>query len=108
MALKATVERRSGQVRNGGLEGIKAVIQRKKGVLAKGNDGGLLFEGKDRGMRSLGTWPTIRNRGAFLPFGHGLLIDTVPFGQSPQALDHFVLLDGSPPSSWRCHEEFVP
>jgi hypothetical protein len=36
--LQTTMQRRTGQPGNGGLEGIETVIQRQQGVFAKGND----------------------------------------------------------------------
>ena len=43
VALEAAMQRRARQVRDGRLEGIEAVIQRQKGVMAEGNDDRLLL-----------------------------------------------------------------
>jgi hypothetical protein len=43
MTLQAAMQRRARQVRDRGLEGIKAVIQRQERVPAEGNNDGLLI-----------------------------------------------------------------
>lgn len=48
MALQAAVERRPGQLRNGWLESVEAVIEWQKSALAKGDDNGFLFKRKSR------------------------------------------------------------
>lgn len=43
MPFQATMQRRTGQPGNGGLEGIETVVQRQQGVSAKSNDNCLFF-----------------------------------------------------------------
>ncbi|KFG66558.1 hypothetical protein JH26_28490 [Microvirga sp. BSC39] len=43
VALLAAMQRRAGQVRDRGLEGVEAVIQRQQGVPAEGDDHRLLI-----------------------------------------------------------------
>ena len=53
VALKAAVQRRAGQVRKGGLERVKAIVQRQKSMLPEGHDDGLLLRAQDGGPRFL-------------------------------------------------------
>lgn len=45
--LQAAVQRRPGQLRDGGLKSIKAVVKRQQRMPAKGNDNGFLLKGKN-------------------------------------------------------------
>ena len=47
MTLKATMQGRARQMRDGGLQGIEAVIERQQSMPSEGNDDGLLFNGQD-------------------------------------------------------------
>jgi hypothetical protein len=47
MTLKATMQRRARQMRDGGLKRIKAVVERQQGMSSKGNHDRLLFNGQD-------------------------------------------------------------
>ena len=53
---------------------------------AGGDDDGLLLLRQNRGTGL--AWPSrqVLDRPALLPLGHGLRVDTVPFGQRSQAL----------------------
>ena len=46
VALKAAMQSGAGQARNGGLQGVEAVVERQQGVLAKGGGNGLLLLGE--------------------------------------------------------------
>ena len=48
--LQAPAERRAGEVREGGLESVEAVIQRQQGVAPEGDDDGLLLGRERRGV----------------------------------------------------------
>jgi hypothetical protein len=41
------VKGRARQMRDGGLQGIEAVIERQQSMRSKGNDDGVLFNGQD-------------------------------------------------------------
>jgi hypothetical protein len=43
MALEAAVQRRARQMRDGGLQGIKAVVERQQSMPSESNDDGLFF-----------------------------------------------------------------
>jgi hypothetical protein len=73
-------------VRDGGLKGVEAVIQRQEGVPPEGDNDRLLLGRQDRRVRRLGAGALVIRRGALLPFGDSLLIDPVALSQSPQAL----------------------
>src|SRR5215211_2145710 len=80
-------------MRNGGLEGIEAVVQRQERVPPKGNDDRLLLDREHGRARLLGTGALVLDRGALLPLGDGFWIDAVAPGQHPQAL--LTMLDRS-------------
>src|SRR4028119_1114263 len=86
MALQAAVQAGTGQVWDGGLQGVEAVIQRQEGVAAEGHDDCLLLGREDRRVRRLGAGPLALRRGALLPLGDCLLIAAVALGECPQAL----------------------
>ena len=48
MALQASVQRRAGQVRNSGLQGIEAVIEWQQGMAAEGDDDRLFALAQNR------------------------------------------------------------
>ena len=50
MPFQATVQRGASQLRNRGLQGVQAVIERQQSVLAERNDDGLLLDGQDGGL----------------------------------------------------------
>ena len=68
VALKAAVQRRPRQVRNGGLQRAQAIVQCQPGVPAKGHGGGFLPGAKHRWC-----WfrprARIQDAGALAPFG---------------------------------------
>src|SRR5918912_4546599 len=73
-------------MREGGLEGVEAVVQRQERVAPARDDDGLLFAREYRRARLLGTGALVLDRGALLPLGYGLRVDPVALGQYPQAL----------------------
>src|SRR3954452_3393342 len=80
-------------MRDGGLEGVEAIIERQERVPPKGNNDGLLFAREYRRARLLRAGALVLDRGALLPLGHRLRVDPVPPGQAPQA--RLTLLDRS-------------
>jgi len=73
-------------MRNGGLQGVEAIIQRQQRVLAERDDERLVLDAQYRRENILGTCRQILRRRALLPLGDGLLVDAVALGQDPQAL----------------------
>src|SRR5580658_47349 len=53
---------------------------------SEGDNDGLFLDGQDRRSGLLGSGPEIGDRCPALPFGHGLLIDSITLRQRPQAL----------------------
>lgn len=86
MPLKTAMQRGAGQLRDGGLERVEAVIQRQQRVLAKGDDDGFLFQRKHRGMRRFRTRWKIGYGTTLPPLGHCLGVDAVAPRQRSQAL----------------------
>src|SRR5215212_5363967 len=80
-------------MREGGLEGIEAVVERQERVAPKGNDDRLFLERKHRRLGLLGSGGPVGNRATLLPLGDGLRVDPVAPGQHPQAL--LTMLDRS-------------
>src|SRR5690348_14582358 len=72
-------------MRNGGLKGTQAIVERQR-VTAKGDSDRLLLDRQHRGSRFFQARRQIGDRAALLPLGHGLLVDPVASSQSPQAL----------------------
>lgn len=83
--LQTTVQRRAGQLRDRGLQGVEAIVERQQRMPAKGNDNSFLLKGKNGGLRCRPGLP-IRHRRPLPPFGDGLRVDAMPPGQRPQAL----------------------
>ena len=86
VALQTPVKRRAGQMREGGLQGIEAVVERQQSMPSEAHRRrplplltGLSIWLLGSGRRSETDLPR-------LPFGDGLRIDAVALGQSPQAL----------------------
>src|SRR3712207_3741962 len=73
-------------MRDGGLEGIEAVVQRQERVAPERNHDGLLLDREHRRARLLGTGALVLDRGALLPLRDRLRVDPVAPGQHPQAL----------------------
>jgi hypothetical protein len=47
MALQTAMQRRSGQMRDGRLEGVEAIVQRQQRMLSERHDDGLFLNGED-------------------------------------------------------------
>src|SRR5215218_3447799 len=62
-------------MREGGLEGIEAVVQRQERVAPKGNDDRLFLEREHRRLGLLGSGGPVGNRATLLPLGDGLRVD---------------------------------
>ena len=84
--LQAPAQRRPRKMRDGRLQGIKAIVERQQRKAAKGDDHRLVLDRQDRRLR-LG-WPrrNIGHRGPLLPLGDRFLVDPVALGQCSQAL----------------------
>src|SRR4029077_8793184 len=80
------MQRRAGQMRQRCLQGIEAVVERQERMPAKGDDDRFVLDRQHRGLRFSRSSRQIGDRPALAPLGHGLLVDPVVLGQSPQAL----------------------
>ena len=81
VALEATVKGGAGELRDGGLESVEAVIKGQERVLAKGHDDGLLLASQGRGMAFFGSHGSVLHKGTFAPLMNGLGIDVVALGE---------------------------
>ena len=86
MALQAAVQSRPGQVRNGGLKAIKAVIERQQRVPAEGHDDGLLLGCQHAGAHFLRSHLGVGCAGALTPLLNRGGTDPVAPGQRSYAL----------------------
>ena len=77
VAHEASVQRGTGQVRDRGLQRIKAVIERQQRMAPEGNNCGLLFGCQHRGADDLGTHRRIVHEGSLAPLGNRLLVEPV-------------------------------
>src|SRR5215213_527953 len=84
--LQAAMQTGARQVRDRGLEGIEAVVQRQQRVPPKGDNDGLLLDREHGRARLLGASALVLDRGALLPLCNGLRVEAVAPGQHPQAL----------------------
>lgn len=73
-------------MRDAGLEGIQAIIQRQQRVLTESDDGGFFFLRQNRRIHLLRPHRSIVGESAFLPLGDSLRVDPVLSGQRVQAL----------------------
>jgi hypothetical protein len=85
VALKAAMQRRSRQLREGGLEGVEAIVERQERVPPECDDNGLILDRQNRRSRLFRPGRYVDDRVALLPFGDGLLVDAVALGQRPKA-----------------------
>ena len=86
MALKTTMKRRAGELRDRGQQGVQAVVERQESVLAKRHYDGFLLDRQNHRSRNGGTRPVIHRGLALLPLGDGLRVDAVAPRKSPHAL----------------------
>jgi hypothetical protein len=70
---------------NGGLQGIKAIVEWQQCVFTEGDDQRFFLLAKNRRARLPRPHVGIADRTASAPFGHGLWIDAVAGGELPQA-----------------------
>ena len=75
MTLQTPMERRPCQVRDGGLQGIEAVVQREKRVAPERHDRSFLVLGQDRRARFPRPGLQVLDRRTLAPFRDGLGID---------------------------------
>lgn len=96
-------------MRDRGLQGVEAVIQRQQGMPAEGDDDRLFLDREHRGMRCSRPRRAICGGIPLPPFGDGLGVDAMALGPGLSgSLDYAVSLDGSPLSLWRSHGELGP
>jgi hypothetical protein len=86
MAFQTTMKRRPGQVRDRGLQGVEAVVQRQERVLAKRDEDGLLLHRQNRRPRHGWPSPAIRGRVVPPPLSDSLRVDAMPRGPRSQTL----------------------
>ena len=82
MALQTAMQRRAGQVRDGGLKGVEAIVERQQRMPPEGDDDRLLLDREDRRLRFFWTGRQIGDRGPLLPLGDGLLVDPVALARA--------------------------
>src|SRR6202051_5080863 len=68
-----------------GLQGVKAVVEGKKRVLAECDDDRFLLDRQHRRLRFLRPGRQVGHRGPLPPLSDGLLVDAVALGQRSQA-----------------------
>lgn len=100
VALQAAVQRRAGQVRNGGLQRVEAVVERQERVTPKGYHDRFVLRRPHRRTRILRTRTLIGNRGPLPPLRDRLLVDPVALRERPQA--RLTMLDRSTDRFSRC------
>ena len=81
MALQAAVQRRTGQARDGGLQGMEAVIERQQCVLAEGDHDRLFGFAQYGRSGRLRPHRRVVGRAPALPFDDGLRIDPMAAGR---------------------------
>ena len=67
VALQTALQPRAGQVRDGGLERIEAIVERQEGVPADGNDDRLFFGCEHGGARRLRPHRRVMHEGSSAP-----------------------------------------
>lgn len=85
MTLEATMQRRAGELRQGGLERVETIVEWKKGVPAKGDHHGLLLGGEGGRAPLFGAHRGILDRGAPAPLVDRLRIEVVASRERSQA-----------------------
>ena len=108
VALQTPVKRRAGQMRDGGLQGIEAIVERQHSMPLEGTDDGLFLCRQDCRSGLLG--PVRRSETDFRAFHLAMVFGLTPWrlARALRLLDYVVSLDGPPLSFWRSHEEPVP
>ena len=121
MSLQTAVQRRSRQMRDRGLQSVKAVVQRQQRMAPKRHDHRLLILGQNRRTGLCRPCLHVFDRRALAPLRDGLGVNTQfpaqlcdrslrSFGPAlePMAGKPSLLLLGQRAWSWRCHDELVP
>lgn len=85
MSFQAAVQGRARELRNAGLEGVEAAIQRQQCMPAERDDHGLLLRRQNGGAGLLGTHGGISGRGALAPFLDDGGADVEALGEGPYA-----------------------
>ncbi len=93
VALEAAVQGRAGEVRDGGLEGVEAVVEGQEGVASEGDARRLVLDAEHGRAWGLGPHRQVGGGGPLAPLGDGLDVDAVAGGEGPQA--RLTLLDRS-------------
>jgi hypothetical protein len=107
--LQTPVKGRARQMRDRGLQGIKAVVERQQSMPSECNDDGLFLDGQDCRSGLLGSCWQVGNGGPRFPLSDRLRVDAVALRKPPSSsLDYVVSLDGPPLSLWRSRVESVP
>jgi len=91
VALQAAVQRGAGQVRQGRLQGVEAVVEQQERVAPQRDDDRLVLGAQHGGPRRLRPHRRIGGKGPLAPFLHGGRADALAPGQCPHA--RFTSLD---------------
>ena len=86
MPLQAAVQRRPRQVRNSGLKGIQAVVQRQQSMPTECHHHGLVLRGQHGRLGLSRSCWQVMDRAAGFPFGDGFRIDPVALGSLARPL----------------------
>src|ERR1700677_734114 len=80
------MQRRARQMRDRGLQGIKAVVERQQSMPSEGDNDGLFLCWQDCRSGLLGSCRQVGNGGPHFPLGDRLRVDAVALRKPPQAL----------------------
>ena len=80
VTLIAPMKRRASEMRDGGLQGVKAIVERQQRMLSESHRDGFLLDGQYRRARVLWSHGRIMHEGALFPLGDGLGIEAVACG----------------------------
>ena len=100
VTLQTAVQAGAGQPGDAGLQGVKAVVEGKKGVAAEGDDHGLLLDAEHGGLDLPGSHCGIVGSLAPAPLLDGGRADAVAQGKRPHA--RFTPLNGATDCLCRC------
>ena len=108
VALQAAMQRGAREMRDGRLQGIQTIDERQQCMPAECDDDRLFLDRQNRGPRLFRAGRKIGRPTNDFATWHGLLVDPVAIGQSPQALLTILYRSTDALSSWRTHEEPGP
>jgi hypothetical protein len=83
---QTAMQRRAGQVREGRLQSIEAIIEGQQSMPAESNNDGFFLHAQDRRVRMLRSGAQIGHRAALPPLSHRLGVDSMTASQRSQAL----------------------